>query len=69
MTTSLRLVNDDKIHARPGVESFDYPTIGEKSIDYGIGPFVDTFSAAQHKNGPYPEIISYWKSKNMKPVY
>lgn len=62
-------VNDDKIHARPGVESFDYPTIGEKSIDYGVGPFVDTFSEAQHKNGPYPVIISYWKSKNMKPVY
>jgi thiosulfate dehydrogenase len=62
-------VNDDKIHSRPGVESFDYPEIGEKSIDYGIGPFVDTFSETQHKYGPYPEIISYWKSKNMKPVY
>lgn len=62
-------VNNDKIHTRPGVTSFDYPNIGEKSIDYGIGPFVDTFSEAQHKNGPYQPIISYWKSKGLKPVY
>ena len=62
-------INDDKIHSRPGVESFDYPVAGEKSIDYGIGPFVDTFSAAQHKYGPYQPIISYWKQKDLKPVY
>jgi len=62
-------VNDDKIHKRPGVKDFDYPIIGEKAIDYGIGPFVDTFSEVQHKYGPYQPILSYWKSKNLKAVY
>ena len=62
-------VNDDSIHERPGVKSFDYPNPGEKAIDYDLGPFVDTFSEAQHKNGPYQPIISYWKKKELKPVY
>ncbi len=62
-------VNDDRIHHRPDVKSFDYPVIGEKAIDYGIGPFIDSFSEAQHKNGPFQPIINYWKSKGLKPVY
>ena len=62
-------VNDDAIHKRPGVESFDYPYAEEKAIDYSIGPFNDTFSIMQHKFGPYQPIITYWKNKGMKPVY
>ena len=62
-------VNDDQIHKRPGVESFDYPVPKEKAIDYAIGPFSDTFSISQHKFGPYEPIIDFWKSKGLKPVY
>lgn len=62
-------INDDNIHKRPDVKSFDYPVIGEKAIDYGIAPFIDTFSAMQHKYGPYQPVIDYWKKKGLKPVY
>ncbi len=62
-------VNDDRLHSRPGVRDFDYPNASEKAIDYSIAPFADTFSAAQHKNGPYLPIINYWKAKGWKPVY
>lgn len=62
-------INNDAIHKRPGVKKFDYPNPQEKSIDYATGPFADTFSTAQHKYGPYPPIISYWKNKGMKPDY
>jgi thiosulfate dehydrogenase len=62
-------VNDDAIHSRPNKESVSYPNIGDKSIDFDAGPYIDTFSEAQHKYGPYQPIISYWKSKDVKPVY
>jgi thiosulfate dehydrogenase len=62
-------INDDNIHRRPYVKSFDYPHPEEKAIDYDQGPFTDTFTATQHKLGPYQPIITFWKSKKMKPVY
>ncbi|PSL45333.1 thiosulfate dehydrogenase [Chitinophaga niastensis] len=62
-------VNNDKIHERPNPKSFDYPQLAEKAIDYDKGPFVDTFSVAQHKFGPYQPIISYWKEKGLKAIY
>ena len=62
-------INDDAIHKRPGVKSFDYPDPATKAIDYAEAPFVDTFSVEQHKNGPFGPIISYWKAKGLKPVY
>ncbi|HEV7782569.1 MAG TPA: c-type cytochrome [Chitinophagaceae bacterium] len=62
-------VNDDRIHKRPSPASFDYPHPDKKPIDYGRGPFVDTFSALQHKFGPYQPIIDYWKAKGLKPSY
>ena len=62
-------VNDDLIHPRPGVANFDYPNPEEKSIDYDIGPFVDTFPVRQHKFGPYLPIIVYLKNKGITPVY
>ena len=62
-------INDDRQHSRPTVKNFDYPNIGEKSIDYDRGPFVDHFSEQQHKFGPYNDIIAEWKKKGMKPVY
>jgi thiosulfate dehydrogenase len=62
-------VNDDSRHARPDVKNFDYPHKEEKAIDYDKGPFADTFSTAQHKYGPYPPVIGYWKSKGWTPAY
>jgi thiosulfate dehydrogenase len=62
-------INDDAIHTRPYVKTSDYPYPEEKAIDYDNGPFMDTFSVAHHKFGPYPSIINFWKSKGMKPIY
>ncbi|MGJ7030511.1 c-type cytochrome [Niabella hirudinis] len=56
-------INNDAIHQRPDVNEFQYPNYEEKDIDYDRGPFADTFSAAQHKYGPYPPIIEYRKAK------
>ena len=62
-------VNNDEIHKRPNPKTFDYPYAIEKAIDYDKAPFIDTFSIAQHKYGPYQPIIDFWKEKGMKPVY
>jgi thiosulfate dehydrogenase len=62
-------VNDDEIHIRPHVKSFDYPHPEEKAIDYDRGPFIDTFTVMQHKLGPYLPIIAFWKNNGRKPVY
>jgi thiosulfate dehydrogenase len=62
-------VNDDQLHMRPTVKSYDYPRPVEKSIDYDRGPFADSFSETQHKYGPYPEIIAEWKKRGLKAVY
>jgi thiosulfate dehydrogenase len=62
-------INDDVVHKRPFPVNRDYPNIKDKNLDYDIGPFIDTFSATQHKYGPWKPIIAYWKSKGWKPVY
>lgn len=62
-------VNDDRIHTRPNPKTLDYPYPQDKAIDYGHGPFIDTFSEMQHKFGPFQPIIDYWKSKGLKPSY
>ncbi len=62
-------VNDDRIHFRLSPKNFDYPVAKYKAIDYGKGPFADTFSAVQHKFGPYQPIIDYWKAAGLKPTY
>jgi thiosulfate dehydrogenase len=62
-------VNDDNIHPRPDVKSFDYPHCEEKAIDYDRGPFVDSFTTTQHKFGPYQPIIAFWKANGLNPVY
>jgi thiosulfate dehydrogenase len=56
-------INDDNIHRRPYVKSFHYPHPEEKAIDYDRGPFTNTFTATQHKVGPYQPIITFWKIK------
>ena len=62
-------VNDDQIHQRPEVKSFDYPNVKEKSIDYDRGPYSDTFSVLQHKYGPFQPIIDYRKSRGQVATY
>lgn len=61
-------INDDRIHPRPdkvnnGIP--DYQVSRVKAIDYGKGPFVDTFSEMQHKFGPYKPIIDYHKAHGL----
>lgn len=62
-------INDDKIHQRPQPENLDYPDAATKPIDYGLGPYIDPFTAEQHKFGPFPEIIAYKKKNNQKIVF
>lgn len=62
-------VNNDSLHARPDVKNYDYPHVAEKAIDYDKGPFADTFSARQHKYGPFPPVIRYREQKGMKASY
>lgn len=62
-------VNNDNIHNRNQPKTFDYANPKTKAIDYGQGPYADTFSEEQHKYGPYKPILDYWKSKGLKPNY
>jgi len=58
-------INDGRIHPRPEKKNRlvpDYPNDTMKAIDYGTGPYADTFSAMQHKFGPYKPIIEYHKA-------
>ena len=66
-------INDDRIHPRPEKKNVktnpDYPNIKFKAIDYGTGPFEDTFSEVQHKFGPYQPIIDYHKKHNLPVIF
>jgi thiosulfate dehydrogenase len=65
-------VNDDRIHFRPdkkNKETPDYPEPKSKAIDYGTGPFIDTFSEMQHKFGPFKPIEEYRKAHNLPIVW
>ena len=63
-------INDDRIHQRPQpTKSMGYENISVKPIDYGVGPYVDTFSELQHKFGPYQPIIDYHKNNNLPIVF
>lgn len=62
-------INDDSLHERPHPESFDYPDAAKKPIDYGKGPFIDTFPERQHTLGPFLPILRYWNEKGWKPTY
>jgi thiosulfate dehydrogenase len=65
-------INDDSIHPRPEKRNktvLDYPDIKVKPIDYGTGPYLDTFSELQHKYGPYKPIIDYHKAHDLPVVF
>lgn len=52
---------------RPTLDlSKDWPKQTEKPVDHPFGPFADSFSARQHKLGPFPPIALYKKQHNAK---
>jgi len=57
-------VNDDSLHFRKAPLIFDYPNPKTKPFDYGVGPYVDGFSAFQHKFGPFNPILQFHKKGN-----
>jgi len=41
----------------------DWPDIAKKPVDHPFGPFADSFSALQHKYGPFQPIVDAQKKK------
>lgn len=63
-------LNCDTMHDRPHRKgAISYPNINTKPIDYDSGPYPDTFSALQHKYGPYKPIIEDHKKRNIPVVF
>jgi cytochrome c len=65
-------INDDRIHFRPDKKNRsipDYPDARTKPIDYGFGPFIDTFSEMQHKFGPFKPIVEYRKANKLPVIF
>jgi thiosulfate dehydrogenase len=64
-------INDDAVNKRPGKkrDEPDYSNVKVKPIDYDAPPFEDTFSALQHKYGPFKPIIDYHKQKGLPIVF
>jgi thiosulfate dehydrogenase len=59
-------INDDQIHVRPHDNDLtSYPNKETKPLDYGQGPYIDSFPESQHKFGPYQPIIDWRKSKGL----
>ncbi len=59
-------INDDRIHKRPTNNgSTNYPNNKTKPLDYGIGPFIDSFPELQHKFGPWKPIVEYRKMHSL----
>jgi thiosulfate dehydrogenase len=60
-------VNDDRIHKRPPVPAgaSNYPNTKTKPLDFGEGPFIDSFPAIQHKFGPWKPIVEYRRKHNL----
>lgn len=44
------------------VGKLPFPHLYEKSFDFPIGPYADSFPDSQHKYGPYQPIIDYWQT-------
>ena len=42
--------------------TMDWPDVAAKPLDYPFGPYADTFSARQHKYGPFGPIQQFYKS-------
>jgi thiosulfate dehydrogenase len=46
----------------------DWPDISLKPVDHPFGPFGDSFSAGQHRLGPFPPIVKARESKQKKSL-
>lgn len=59
-------INDDRIHKRPvNNGAVNYPNSSVKPLDYGTGPFIDSFPVEQHKFGPWGPIVDYRKKNKL----
>ncbi len=59
-------INDDRIHKRPfNNGTTNYPNAKTKPLDYGIGPYIDSFPEMQHKFGPWGPIVKYREANNL----
>lgn len=59
-------INDDRLHKRPINNGMvNYPNIKTKPLDWGIGPFVDSFPELQHKFGPWKPILEFRKKQGL----
>lgn len=66
-----KLTDEEAYHLAGYINSFerprksnlekDYPDLKLKPVSTPYGPWADDFSADQHKNGPFPTIIKYYK--------
>jgi thiosulfate dehydrogenase len=46
--------------------SADWPAIGTKPVDHPFGPFSDSFTAQQHKYGPFSAIAAFKEKEKQK---
>ncbi len=68
-----KLSDEEAYHLAGYINSFDRPVKNNTQNDYPdkklkpvstpYGPWEDSFSATQHKYGPFPPIIKYYKEK------
>jgi thiosulfate dehydrogenase len=68
-----KLSDEEAYHVAGYINSFDrpikqnteddYPDKKLKPISTPYGPWVDSFSPDQHKYGPFPPIISFYKEE------
>ena len=47
---------------------YDWPDINTKPVDYPFGPYSDTFTAMQHKFGPFDQIKRAKEKAKKKPL-
>lgn len=53
-------VNSQPRPAHPFLKT-DWPDIAKKPFDHPFGPYKDTFPEAQHKYGPFGDIVAFYK--------
>ena len=68
-----RLSDEDAFHVAGYINSFprpkkphteaDYPDLKLKPVSTPYGPWADEFTAEQHKYGPFPPIIEFYREK------
>ena len=66
-----KLTDEEAFHLAGYINSFDRPSLPNLQRDYPdkklkpvsspYGPWIDDFSAEQHKYGPFPPIVTYYK--------